>query len=313
MGSFLSRGVVTLPDVIIDFEVEPNPDSPFIDSVTEFNTTILGPSKVIIEHFKQYQDAQDFISRAYREPSEESKDSAWSRVLPLIAFQSQIFNLANKLTDHFIGFLSFIVDLMGNGYSSVDALVSEPIITKQFAQCFNIMLEIDEIKMNRPKMLNDLAFFHRVATRRLDFDQYEDLYTKSFDMVLFFGNPNPCICKLISAIKNRFQYDFQKLLRSIEVIGKISDICTSMLINHPSENEETNLLYLRASVGSILLYDHLNPKGAFVNDSSLAIMQTVTVLANYQPKQMNLINSVKYLSKHYDDSSSRIEIKNILQ
>ena len=279
----------------------------------KFNKTILGPSKDIIEQFRQYQDAQDFISRAYRESSEESKNSAWSRVLPLIAFQSQIFNFANRSTDHFIGFLSFVVDLMGNGYSSVDALVSEPLITKQFAECFNIMLEIDEIKMNRPKMLNDLAFFCRVAIRRLDFDQYDDLYTKSIDMVFFFENPNPCICKLKSAIRNRFQYDFKKLLRLVKVIGKISDICTSMLINHASEKEEINLLCLKASVGSILLYDHLNPKGAFVSDSSLAIMQAVTVLANYQPKQMNLINSVKYLSKHYDDSSSRMEIKNILQ
>ena len=73
------------------------------------------------------------------------------------------------------------------------------------------------------------------------------------------------------------------------------------------------MLCLRVMVASIVLFDHLDENGAFMKDSQINIKNAVKVIeASGGDHKTNLLNALRYNSKHFNDESTPRSVKNIL-
>jgi len=74
------------------------------------------------------------------------------------------------------------------------------------------------------------------------------------------------------------------------------------------------MMAFRAMTGSIILYDHINPKGAFHKKSPIQIRQAVQVLKGHEGKDKTdtLINALRFNTVHLNDEDTPGQVKVIL-
>uniref|UniRef100_A0A914VEK6 CYRIA/CYRIB Rac1 binding domain-containing protein n=1 Tax=Plectus sambesii TaxID=2011161 RepID=A0A914VEK6_9BILA len=81
-----------------------------------------------------------------------------------------------------------------------------------------------------------------------------------------------------------------------------------------SKEQDTRLFCLRVMVGAIILYDHVHPTGAFARGSAVDIRAAVRVLKNHSTAERveNLLNALRYTTKHLSDPTTPKAIRAIL-
>ena len=216
-----------------------------------------------------------------------------------------VFNFAKTISEHFIFLIRAVMD-SGN---STDVFADMPGITKCFVDCFDIILTFDEIKLTLPKLINDLAFFRRNVQNYNEDGSLDDILDMSNSTTIFWASSTPMLSEAITAIQNTFPLGSPEFNQVLTLFGSVSDVATSILKKHKFDNEKPNKLCLRCIVGAVLIIDNISPQGAFLPKSSFHIKDAMDVLVNFQPKQTNLIDAIKYSSKHLKDPNSDPKIK----
>lgn len=309
-GLFSCVGHQQLPDVYIDFSnVQPSCNEEQV--ITDvFKHSVMDKSNELFSRFVNYKNSQTVVSLALSTPTEQLKNDAWESIIPSIKLQSELYDFALLVVDQFTVLLEFVMNLLhGN---SIEILDKYPAITKSFADCFNLILRLDEIKLNHPEMGIDISFFRRVASRRYDFEDYLDLFQKSASIIQFFGTASPCLEKVIKKIESICSDDQEKQIDCINVFASIVDICTAIMSKHRFEDDDTNLMVLRCMTCGILIVDHISPNGSFTANSPVQIVPAIEIINSYIPSQDHLIGVLRYSSKHLYDQTSLAEIKNLM-
>ncbi|OHS96506.1 Protein FAM49 like protein [Tritrichomonas foetus] len=308
-GLFSTLNKKSLPEIAIDLEKAPSPaEEPIFN---QFRSTVLEPSISIFEQFSKYKDGQEFAALALSNPSEETKGNAWDAILPNIYLQMEVFDFAKKVSDQFIKLINVVMTKTAN--NSFDVFSEMPAITKCFIDCFDIILRFDEIKLTLPKLLNDLAFFRRNVQNYNDESQFDDLLDKSNSSTIFWAASTPMLNDAITTLQTTYQANSPDHEKLLVLIGSVSDIATMLLTRSQHTNPTQDMLCLRCIVGATLIYDHINSQGAFLTKSNFHVKEAMEAVVNFSPKQNNLINAVKYSSKHLGDATSDPKIKQLFQ
>lgn len=96
----------------------------------------------------------------------------------------------------------------------------------------------------------------------------------------------------------------------------MANSCYAMVSNPKGGEvgEEMSMLCFRTITGSIILYDHVNPKGAFHKKTPIQIKGAVTVLKNYQGREKteSLVNALRFNTVHLNEEDTPSQFKQIL-
>jgi hypothetical protein len=289
---------VSLPDVFIDLSSAAAGDDEESRVVDDIKNRVLSPSGELLPRFAAYQDCQGVITVAISNASPENVDAAWAAALPNVQFQAELFDFALVLVERFQSLVNYVTGQGGKDALSVFS--RHHLAAKTFADFYDIILKFDETISTLPRLLGDLSFFRRNASRHPDCDQ---LYAKSNEMSMFFAIPSPLLSKTLSGISAsaRSPPDVAKML---DVFGSLADLFTSAMVNHRSDNREVTLLYMRGIVGALLCYDSIAPAGAFHAKAGVQALTAIETIASETPKPTGLLNLIKYGSKHYKEPTT---------
>jgi hypothetical protein len=293
---------VSLPDVYIDINSVSAADGQETEVVNTIRDRVITPSGELLPRFAAYEDCQALISVAISNASPENVDAAWAAVLPNVQFQAQLYDFALVVVERFQALVNYVVGQAGG--DAIGCLSRHQAAAKSFVDLYDIILKFDETIQGLPRLLGDLSFFRRNASRHPDCDT---LFTKSNEMSMFFAIPSPLLSKTLGSVSGsaRSVAETGKLL---DVFGAVVDVFTSAQVNHRSSSQEINLLYYRAIVGGLLCYDSLAPQGCFHAKAGIQTLSAIEAIASESPKPMGLLNLIKFTSKHYKDPTTLKQI-----
>ncbi|RXG68282.1 Protein FAM49B [Armadillidium vulgare] len=303
-------------DVILDFEnaVPSEAERELHENIAD----ILRESRLIIQELQQYKGAGKEIKEAISDANEECQRRAREAVVPLVMKLEQFYMFSQKLKETLP---TLLMELCRPEMSPCQHLETQQALVKQFAEILEFTLKFDELKMTTPAIQNDLSYYRRTVMRQLD--TQSPIGHESHAISLFYAIPTPML-----KVHNEIPLE-----NTTETFGTMAKVCQRMLENPDLiarfQREETHLFILRVMVALVILYDHVHPDGAFVRASNVDVsidccidvvsidccsVDGVKVLKD-QPASSseNLLNALRYTTKHLNDNNTPRYIKTLLQ
>ncbi|ROT73203.1 CYFIP-related Rac1 interactor B [Penaeus vannamei] len=309
-------------DVFLDFE-NASPSEAEADLYKDV-ARVLQVSQEIIQELHQYKGAAKEIREAISDPGDDYQRRAWETVTPLVQKLKQFYLFSNDIE---VIVPRILAELCGPEVTPTQHLETQQALVKQFAEILEFTLKFDELKMTTPAIQNDFSYYRRTVMRgKLESnngtDPGEDDVTIDHQlankMSLFYANSTPML-KILSEATSKFVTEHKEipLENTTETLGTMAKVCQRMLENPDLiarfRREETQLFILRVMVALIILYDHVHPHGAFVKASNVDVKGCVKVLKD-QPASSseNLLNALRYTTKHLNDENTPKQIKTLL-
>ncbi|XP_067934588.1 CYFIP-related Rac1 interactor B-like [Watersipora subatra] len=305
-------------DVFVDFE---NAQPTEIEEETYRNVeNVLKQAKAILVDLQAYKGAMVEIREAINNPqSEEAQKNAWEAVQTHVVNLKSYYDFSKEL-ENIVSLL--LIQLCSRDMTSMEHLERQQALFRQFAEILDFTLSFDEAKMTTPSVQNDFSYYRRRANqiKMLSPDgpgneEADEGMTSEVQgrMSLFFAESRPMM-KCVSDTTSRFvaEHDDVTLENATETLAKMAAICRVMITAHDYRerlaNGETVMFILRVMVGVLILYDHVHPDGAFVKNHRIEMEKYAKVLKQYAA-DTNLLDALKYTSKHFSDSTTPDSIK----
>jgi len=175
----------------------------------------------------------------------------------------------------------------------LQSIQDQQALAKQLAHMFDFALRFDELKMQSPQLQNDFAFYRRNVGRVPSGVELPIRDEDATVLSMYFANPNPMTSTLTLSVTSADK------ARVSPVLAAISSICMSMTSRRTYESGELHTLVIRCMVASIVLYDHIDERGAFHRKSPINVKQVVKVLKQSPQKSTaeTLLNVLRYSTR----------------
>lgn len=309
MGNLFSS-LGQLPAVYIDLKNATPTNDVERKIVEDFQEKVLNPGKNLYDKFANYKDGQEFVKIAMRDTSQANKDAAWNAILPNVYTQMDGYYFSSTIATEFVNVMSSVLEIAGA--AKVDFFTQYPALTKCFADCFDVCLKFDQIPIKNPFLLNDLAYFRRNCREHNHDGSFDNLLTDSNFSTIFWGSRMPFTMKVVSEVQDKYKSNATQYANVINLIGLVADCCTSICTKSDNPSQEICIIALRCLTTAIIIYDSLNPLGAFHHEVRYHYREAVDLLLNYTPKQQDLIDIVKYCTTSLSKPTTDSKIKALL-
>jgi hypothetical protein len=237
-------------------------------------------------------------------------------VLPAVDRLQEFFDFATTLEEIFP---MLLVALCAE--DPRHSLQNKQALAKQLADILDFVLRFDDLKMVNPAIQNDFSYYRRTLNRMKI--NKKDGNVKIRDelanrMSLFFAYPTPMMKVLSDTTSKYLAGDADIRPEAVtEGLAVMANVCYEMVLNKKFEAEATNMFCLRAMTGSIILYDHIHPAGAFVKKSPINIKGCVLQLKNFKSADGSnstdgLLNALRFTTLHLNDAETPAPIKALL-
>ncbi|KAI8370011.1 hypothetical protein BD560DRAFT_370500 [Blakeslea trispora] len=321
----------------INFDIEnASPSTEERAIYTELYNILVEPNSRLLERLRQYSPASEQIRHAIASPSSENEDKAWNAVLPTVEMLREFYSYSSELER---GIPMLLNVLCKDGGVTTKELDRHPGLTKLFADILDFVFEFDSLKVKYPTLQNDFSFYRRTLQRGRTWTEADSitaaaqssLKTTQSDLrqkineddlanriSLFIAYPTPMLKCVIDTTTHYVQSN--DLVKSVsEWLASIWAACFHTLaVNAKKKNVALDSFCLKVMVISIVLYDHIDPVGAFVKHSpinvknSLKAIQTISQHKQEISNTADLVSALRYNSKHLNDDNTPKAIKNLV-
>eukprot|EP01136_Pigoraptor_vietnamica_P013064 Opistho-1_new@53655 len=305
-------------DLFLDFENAQPTDSEL--QVHQYVSEILATTPGLLSDLRAYTGCGDAIRQAISHPSKETEENAWASVCPQVEKLKVFYEYSGQLESALPKLLTALCQ--GDPFRNLE---QKQALAKQFADILHFVLTFDDLKMTNPAIQNDFSYYRRTLNRmKMNPNQsgMQNLAVKdelANKMSLFYAYPTPML-KCLSDATAKFVTDNKSIpIDNItNCLSSMSTVCQTMVENPEYssrfQNQDTALFCLRVMVGVIILYDHVHPVGAFNKKSTIDMKGAIKVLKDYpNPNSVeNLLNALRYTTKHLNDEDTPKIIKQML-
>ncbi|KAJ3056516.1 Protein fam49a [Rhizophlyctis rosea] len=308
-------------DIPVDFDgAKPTPEEA---EIYNYITRLLQPASIYLEDLRNYKGCGDAIRKAISSPSRESEEAAWAAVCPAVLKLKEYYEFGLRLQEEaFPRLLSFICqgDVVRN-------LETRQATARRLADVLHFVSLFDELKMGNPNVQNDFSYYRRTLSRmRMSNPNQQNVVVHdelANRMSLFYAHSTPMTKSLIdSALMLVNSVSFRLFLcpanRSIpaenvtDVFAVFCGICYNAVTKGRAQGAMVDYC-LRVMVVCIILYDHVDPAGAFAKGSKLNIRASVRVIqTNGGSGSNSLLNTLRYSTVHLNDDATPKVIKQML-
>lgn len=321
-------------DVFVDFEnAQPSPEEAELYNQAE---GCLTEANKILNELMNYKGASKEIREAISNQTAESELQAWNTVLPLVLKLKTFFEFSKKLEEMVPKILSKLCDRdlanslprSGGFNEASEQLDSHQATVKEFAKLLDFVLKFDEAKMMNPALQNDFSYYRR-TTQRLRNSQNQNSNEETSSelesipmntcnsMSLFFANATPMLQALVASTA-KFVEDNTGPVANVTtaLLAVMAKVCQKMLDNQELrqriKQKETERFILRVMVALIILYDHIQPTGAFAKGSHVDVKGCMKVLRDQKDGTDGLLNALRYTTKHLNDETTPKAVKQLI-
>ncbi|CAJ0905196.1 3665_t:CDS:2, partial [Entrophospora sp. SA101] len=313
MGSILSHlskgnGVASMPDLNLDLENAIPTETEL--ALYQHVSALLQPTDVLLDSLRLYEGCGDLIKKAISNPTPDNEEEAWQAIQPAVAKLKKYFEYSTLL-DALPELLSALCD--GNALNNIE---QQQALTKLLANILDFAFEFDSLKVRTPSIQNDFSYYRRTLSRGKLVNEV-DLKTAMIEdelanrISLFYAYPTPML-KTVTDVTELFVAK-NNLGRSVlECLSGLAAACYHS-VTRRTQKPETTAFCLRVMVVSIILYDHIDPQGAFNRQSLINIKSSVKAIQTHGTSECtNLISALRFNTKHLNDQSTPKNIKQLL-
>ncbi|KAJ3279732.1 Protein fam49a [Borealophlyctis nickersoniae] len=316
MGALLSilRGGGQSDEPPIDIPVDLEGAQPTPEEMDMFNyiSQLLGPAPTYLDALRNYTGCGDAIRRAISSPSRESEEAAWAAVCPAVLKLKEYYEFAQRLEEAFPRLLAFLCtgDMLRN-------LEQRQATAKRLADILHFVSQFDELKMGNPNVQNDFSYYRRTLSRmRMSNPSQQNVVVHdelANRMSLFYAHSTPMTKSLIDSSIALVTANKGISADSVtDIFAVLSGICYNAVTKNRAQGAMVDYC-LRVLVVCIILYDHVDPNGAFAKTSKLNIRASVRVIQTSGGSGSNgLLNTLRYSTLHLNDESTPKTIKQML-
>lgn len=306
MGSILShfRGAdATVPDLNLDLE-NAIPTQEELDLHGRISE-LLRPANTLLNSLRDYKGCGDLIRKAISNPTTDNEEEAWQAVQPAVAKLKQYFEYSVSLEAALPELLKKLCE--GNVRKNIERYQA---LTKILAEILDFGFEFDYLKMKTPSIQNDFSYYRRTLSRG-KFSNETDLRTAQIEdelankISLFYAYPTPML-KTVTDVAEK-----NNLGKGVsECLSGLAAACYHSVTKGRTQRTD---FCLRVMVVSIILYDHIDPQGAFNKQSPINIKSSVRAIrAHSIDEGSNLMSALRFNTKHLNDESTPKNIKQLL-
>jgi len=294
-----------------------NPEpSPEIAKLYEEVGEAINEMPGILEALTSYQPCSEYIRLAMNEPdNQEHEDKAFREVTRNAVIIASFWRYSKKLE----AIVPKLLNTIGVADQERQPLASKTPLVKQLAEIFQFVLKFDELKMLRPGVQNDFSFYRRSLSKHASEGDLEVRDDDASFISLFLAAHIPMMTALAKTVAAAYNADD-------EITDAVAGMANTMLEilrekKFPPE-DPTNLVCVRAMVGAVVLFDHVEPEGAFHKRSPIFMTAVCRMLVRDFPQNfpalrkeahlLGLVSAVKYSSMHFSDDSTPEGLSNLL-
>ncbi|CAG8447582.1 11000_t:CDS:2 [Ambispora leptoticha] len=309
MGSLLSHlskgsGDAMVPDINLDLEnAKPTQAEVGLHSHV---SGLLQPTDSLLDSLRRYDGCGELIRKAISNPTPENEEEAWQAVQPAVAKLKRYFEYSASLEDALPELLKALCE--GNVRSNIEKYQA---LTKLLADILDFAFEFDYLKMKTPSIQNDFSYYRRTLSRGKLANE-TDLKTAMIEdelanrISLFYAYPTPML-KTVTDVTALFVAK-NNLGRNVsECLSGLAAGCYHAVTKKRVQSAEAIAFCLRVMVVAIILYDHIDPQGAFNRQSPINAIQ-----AHGTTEYQNLMSALRFNTKHLNDESTPKNIKQLL-
>eukprot|EP00730_Choanoeca_flexa_P003097 TRINITY_DN11288_c0_g3_i1.p1 TRINITY_DN11288_c0_g3~~TRINITY_DN11288_c0_g3_i1.p1 ORF type:complete len:325 (+),score=91.98 TRINITY_DN11288_c0_g3_i1:85-1059(+) len=304
---------------LVDFE-KAEPSDGERDVYDQVNA-VLSRSGDIIKALETYEGAGNHIREAISHASDEGlQKAAWDAVCPLVAKLKELYVYSSDIE----GVLPPLLEALCSQTPATEVMAEKQALSKQLAEILRFVLKFDDLKMNNSAIQNDFSYYRRTLNRMKmnnsgDEDSVVVTNEEANRMSLFFAYPTPML-KAVSDATTKFVNENHEIPvdNTTDFLSTMANLCRVMIetpdIYQGFEKPETITFCQRVMVGAIILYDHVHLVGAFSKKNpSIDVRSSIKALKMHDnPHLENLLNALKYSTKHLNDDSTPKEVKKLL-
>jgi len=297
-------------DIILDLE-SAQPTSEEEKAVHAEVNVVLEKGAAVLKQLSSYTGCEEAIRQAISNPSPETEDAAWNAILPAVDELKQFYDYSLELEKVFPRLLQALCK-----DDPKQSLANQQALAKQLADVFDFVLRFDDLKMVNPAVQNDFSYYRRTLNRMklskkdVNINIRDELANR---MSLFFAYPTPFMNVITETTVKFLKNDGSVRQENVtQALAVMANVCQSMVEKKSFANEETNMFCLRCMTGSIILFDHLHPQGAFHKKSPIRIKGCITVLRDQAQQTEGMLNALRFTTKHLNDPETPNNIKHML-
>lgn len=200
-------------------------------------------------------------------------------------------------------------------------------LTRILCQLLDFVFEFDSLKMKTPQIQNDFSYYRRCLSRgklanEVDLKSAMNEDELANQVSMFYAYPTPML-KTVTAVTTQFVAR-HRVGRSVsECLATLASVCSNTATNSGGSSKkkqvgpqrpETTAFCLRVMVIAIIIYDHIDPQGAFTKSSPINIKASIKAIHSHgnTTDTPNLISALKYNTKHMNDPTTPKSVKALL-
>ncbi|KAF9160923.1 Protein fam49a [Mortierella sp. AD011] len=321
MGNFLSQFNELIskdvdskvPDVQLDFE-----DSSMSEEDLESYSNVLNmlePTAELLEMLRTYEGCGEYIRQAIGSPGPESEAVAWSHVRPAVDKLKLFYQYSSSIETHLPQILQTLC--IGDVNKNLER---HQALARILCQLLDFVFEFDSLKMKTPQIQNDFSYYRRCLSRgklsnEVDLKSAMNEDELANHISMFYAYPTPML-KTVTEVTTQFVSKHNVVKSVTECLSTLAGVCYHSVSNSKKKPQrpETMAFCLRVMVISIIIYDHIDPHGAFSKTSTINIKNSVKAIQTYgnSSDMPNLISALKYNTKHLNDPATSKSIKSLI-
>ncbi|KAI8991081.1 hypothetical protein BDF20DRAFT_842543 [Mycotypha africana] len=324
MGQFISSlnlrpGEALVPELGFDIE-NATPSHDELQLYNKLSALLVRPGPTLLSLLKSYVPASEQIRDAIAKPTHENETRAWDAVAPTVDILREIYDYSADLQEGLPELLSVLCqgDVNKN-------LETNQGLAKLFAELLDFVFEFDHLKMRSPTLQNDFSYYRRMLQRgryssssnnnnhptnssSSHSNAMSDLRSAMIEddqanrISLFIAYPTPmlkCIIDTTTTFVNN-----NKLQKSVgDWLAALWATCFNTVSKKRNQNPQIAAFCMKVMVVSIILYDHIDPNGAFYKNSPINIKNSVKIIQSV-PTTLNLSASSTSTNTHHGGNSS---------
>ncbi|KAL7993558.1 hypothetical protein Plhal703r1_c66g0169531 [Plasmopara halstedii] len=266
---------------------------------------VISQSKTALVRLQCYEGCLQLIQKTVREPKNENlKTELVNRLSRNITTLRVFYDLATDIETIFVALIQIC--------SQKATKKAAAYLIEKIASLVDFAVSFDSLKAKTSDIQNDLSHFRRfLAINAAKLNQLESLADAPLNAMSFFVADH---CPMLKVLIRAIECAMAKEPAAVDVSAILANSrCACMTSSRPKDGRPM-MNFLRAMTGAIILYDHTAVHGAFCSKSEVKIKRCVKELVQgkHNGATLELIDTIKYCSLHYNDSSTPIKIRTLM-
>jgi len=312
--SILNSSPETGPDIILDFEnAVPLPEE---EQLCHYAVELLNRSNAILQSLRQYNGCGDLIRNAISNPSPQAEEEAWNALCPSAMRLKKFYEFSQRIEDIFPRILYILC-----GGNIIQNLEKYQATTRKLADLLNFVLQFDDLKMTNPSIQNDFSYYRRLLSRvknnykinKQTIPVNDELANR---MSLFYAYSTPMFKAVTDSTLNFVNPESKSGITAEQVsecLSLLTNICFNAVSKYRVQSQPMISFCLRVMVGCIVLFDHIDPDGAFSKNTKINIRSCIRLIQGSAGVDADsLLNTLRFTSKHLNDDATPKNIKSLL-